>query len=237
MNLMRHEENPMEMHPAKRWYLDNLGEQLTIALIKNRFDAIYFSSTSDAKDHVLSQIPEKATVGIGGSVTIRELGLIEELERRGHTVSHHWKPELGHNAAGGRVDGFVMGDDFDVRRRAMMSDVYLCSSNAITMDGKLVNMDGFGNRVASMIFGPRQTIIVVSIYKAVKDVNAGIERITTLTAPMSAHRGRGKVPCAVSGQCTDCDAPDRSCGVMTIMHKKPKGSRILIVLVGEELGF
>ena len=227
----------MDVHPSRRWYLDSLGERLTSALKKNRFDATYFSSAAEARSHVLSQIPEAATIGVGGSVTIRELGLIEELEKRGHTVFHHWKAELGHSAGGGRVDGFVMGRDFDVRRKAMMADVYLCSSNTVTFDGKLVNMDGFGSRVAAMIFGPRRTIVVASVYKAVKDVNAAIERIETLTAPMSAHRGRGKVPCAASGQCTDCAAPDRSCGVMTIMHRKPKGAEMLIVLVGEELGF
>ncbi len=227
----------MEMHPSKRWYLDSLGERLAAALKKNRFEAVYCPSAAEAKGHVLSQIPGAATIGVGGSVTIRELGLIEELEKRGHTVFHHWKAELGHSAAGGRVDGFVMGRDFDERRKAMTADVYLCSSNTVTLDGKLVNMDGFGNRVAAMIFGPRRTIVVVSVMKAVRDVDAAIERIETVTAPMSAHRGRGKVPCAVSGQCTDCDSPDRSCGVMTVMHRKPKGADMLIVLVGEELGF
>jgi len=227
----------MEKHSSRKWYFKTVGERVVKSLKKNFFEATYFPTAAEAKNFVLSQIPADSTIGVGGSVTIRELGLIEELENRGHVVTHHWKAELGHGADGGRVDGFVRGGDFEVRRKAMMSDIYLCSSNVITRDGKLVNMDGFGNRVAAMIFGPRRTIIIASIYKIVTDVNAAIDRIKTLTAPMSANRGRGKVPCASRGICSDCDSSDRSCSVMSIMHKKPKGAEILVVLVGEELGF
>jgi hypothetical protein len=227
----------MEKHPSRKWYFETLGERVVKSLKKNFFEAAYFPAVGEARDFVLSKIPDNSTIGVGGSVTIRELGLIEELENRGHVVTHHWKPELGHGADGGRVEGFVRGSDFEVRRKAMMSDIYLCSSNVITTDGKLVNMDGFGNRVASMIFGPRQTIIIASVYKIVTDVKAAIEKIETMTAPMSAHRGHAKVPCASTGICTDCDSPDRACCVMSIMHKKPKAAEILVVLVGEEVGF
>ena len=227
----------MKKHPAQKWHWDKMGEIVSAALIKNNFEAVYIPTIEKARDYVISRIPEKATIGVGGSVTIRELKLIDTLEKRGQTVFHHWRAELGHSEDGGRVDGFVKGSDFDIRRKAMMSDVYLCSSNVVTMDGKLVNMDGFGNRVAAMIFGPRKTIIVASICKVVKDVAAGIERIETLTAPTSAYRGRADVPCAVTGVCSDCNSPDRCCSVMSIMHKKPKGAEILVVLVGEEMGF
>ncbi len=224
------------MHPSKRWYWDTLGERLVKALEKNRISAVYCSTKNEASERVLAEIPPSAKVGVGGSVTIREVGLIDALEARGNHVVHHWKPELGHDKDGGRTGAFVPGGDSHVRREALNADVYLCSSNVITMDGKLVNMDGFGNRVAAMIFGPGRVIVVAGLNKVAKDVAAAIDRIKTVTAPMSCHRGRGKVPCAITTECTDCDSPERGCSVLTIIEKRPKGTDMLVILVGEELG-
>lgn len=225
------------MHPVKQWYEDRLGERLVKALAQNRIPAVYFSTKEEARERVLQEIPPGAKVGVGGSVTIRELGLIETLEARGHRVVHHWRPELGHSAEGGRRDDFVPGMDFQVRREALLADVYLCSSNTVTMDGKLVNIDGFGNRVAAMIFGPGRVIIIAGLNKVVSDVAAALDRIKNVTAPMSSKRGRSKAPCAITTECVDCDSPDRSCSVITIIEKKPKATDMLVVLVGEELGF
>jgi hypothetical protein len=225
------------MHPAKRWYWDTLGQRILNALEKNRIPARYFQDKKRATQFILEQIPPSAKVGVSGSVTIRELGLIELLEKRGNLVVHHWKPELGHDESGGRIESLAPGSDLGVRRDALNSGIYLCSTNAVTMDGKLVNVDGHGNRAAAMIFGPEEVVIIAGMNKVVKDVPAAIERIKTYTAPLSAHRGRAKVPCAETTVCVDCDAPQRSCSVTTIIEKRPKGANMLVILVGEELGF
>ena len=225
------------MHPVKRWYWDTMGGRVLKALEKNRIPARYFPERGKAAQFVLEQIPQIAKVGIGGSVTIRELGLIESLERRGNQVIHHWKPEGGHDEGGGRIESGGPGSGLAIRREALNSDVYLCSANAVTMDGKLVNIDGHGNRAASMIFGPGEVMIIAGMNKVVKDVPAAIERIKTVTAPMSARRGRAKVPCAETTECLDCDSPERACSVTTIIEKRPKGAKMMVILVGEELGF
>jgi len=172
---------------------------------------------------VLSLIPSDANVGIGGSVTLREINLIDALAARGNTVFQHWQqPEE-------RVS--------TVMRKQLTSDIFLASSNAVTEDGKLVNIDKAGNRVAAMIFGPKKVVLVVGMNKIVKDVEEGIQRARNVAAPMNARRRGDKTPCATTGVCTDCDAPDRLCRVITIMEKKPSRSDISVILVGEELGF
>jgi hypothetical protein len=116
-------------------------------------------------------------------------------------------------------------------------DVYLTSSNAITQDGKLVNTDLTGNRVSSMIFGPKLVIVVAGKNKIVKDLSAAFERIKTVAAPSMAKLGGAKTPCAVEGgKCTDCKSPGRICAVTTIIEAKPRLTQIAVVLVGEDVG-
>jgi hypothetical protein len=122
-------------------------------------------------------------------------------------------------------------------REELNSDVYLASSNAVTEDGRLINIDMTGNRVVAMIFGPPKVILVVGVNKIVKDVDEGIKRVKNVATPMNARRLGLKVPCASTGVCTNCDAEDRLCRVTTIIEKRPSRSDISVILVGEELGF
>ena len=121
------------------------------------------------------------------------------------------------------------------------ADVYLCSSNAVTEDGKLVNIDSTGNRVASMIFGPKKVIVVAGKNKIVKDVGEALRRLKKVAAPMNARRHNlVELPCVATGACTDCDSPNRICRVITIMEKAPNRVRqpnLTVVLVAEKLGF
>lgn len=115
-------------------------------------------------------------------------------------------------------------------------DIFLTSSNAITMDGKLVNTDMTGNRVTSMIFGPKQVIVVAGMNKVVKDVPAALDRIKNVIAPTIAKNSGLKTPCVVEGKCTDCKSPYRICTATTIIEAKPRVTQISIILVGEDIG-
>jgi len=199
------------------------------ALKRNQFRVLVASSKKDAVDKVLGLIPLDAKVGVGGSMTIRELGLIEALTQRGNPVVHHWQPDIS------------VSDWFPFMMEAHSSDVFLCSSNAVTEDGKLVNIDSSGNRVASMMFGPKKVIVIAGKNKIVKDVCAGLERLKRVAGPLNAKRHNlDELPCVATGACTDCDSPKRICRVITIMERAPNRVRdpnITVVLVAKKLGF
>jgi len=128
--------------------------------------------------------------------------------------------------------------------KQLTSDVFLASSNAVTEDGKLVNIDMGGNRVGAMVFGPKQIIVVAGFNKIVKNVEEGIDRARNVAASMNARRlylssgqTKYKTPCALTGTCADCNVNDRLCRVITIVERRPSGSDVSVILVGEELGF
>jgi len=199
------------------------------ALERNQFKVFVASSKKDAIDMVLGLIPLDAKVGVGGSVTIRELGLIEALTKRENRVVHHWLPDM------------PLSDWLPFMMEAHNADVFLCSSNAITEDGKLVNIDSTGNRVSSMIFGPKKVIVVAGKNKIVKDVDEGLKRLKRVAGPLNAKRHNlVELPCVTTGVCTDCDSPKRICRAITIMERAPnrvRGPNITVVLVAEKLGF
>jgi len=211
------------VHEAKTWYTDQKIQKTLAALEKNGFQTFLVPTRAEALDKVLSLIPSDADVGIGGSVTLREINLIEALTARGNTVFQHWlQPEENVTT---------------IMRKQLNSEVFLASSNAVTEDGKLVNIDKAGNRVAAMIFGPKRVILIIGINKIVKDLNEGIRRARNVAAPMNARRRGDKTPCATTGVCTDCETSDRICRVITIMEKKPSRTDVTVILVGEDVGF
>jgi len=181
-------------------------QTLVKSLKSNRFDPVeYVEKSADAAKIVLDMIPPDAKVGMGGSTSLMQLGVIEELIKRGSMT----------------------------RSRP---DIYLTSSNAITLDGKLVNTDMTGNRVTSMIFGPKQVIVVAGMNKVVKDIPAALDRIKNVIAPNIAKNSGLKTPCAVEGRCSDCKSPMRVCTVTTIIEAKPRLTQISVILVGEDIG-
>jgi len=211
------------MIEVKTWFADRRIQRTVAALGKNGFQTFLVSTKHEALDKVLSLIPSSAIVGIGGSVSIREINLIETLTARGNTVLEHWlQPEENVTT---------------IMRKQLNSDVFVASSNAVTEDGKLINIDKAGNRVAAMIFGPKKVILIIGINKIVKDLEEGIRRVRNIAAPMNAKRRGDKTPCVTTGICTDCETPDRVCRVVTIMEKKPSRTDMTLIIVGEELGF
>lgn len=214
-----------ELHEVKKWYIDQKISRTLTALKRNGFKTFFVASRKDALEKLLTLIPSEAKVGIGGSVTIREIGLVDALLARGNRVFHHWQ------------EGLSSEEVTTIMKQELNSDIFITSSNAVTEDGKLVNVDQTGNRVASMIFGPPKVIVIAGINKIVRDVAEGIQRIKNVATPMNTKRLGQKTPCAITGACTECDVPERACRITTIIEKKPVRTDVTVILVGEELGF
>lgn len=194
--------------------------ELEKVLIKNGFMVKTFENIINAKEELLSDIKKEQSVGIGGSMTIQNMGIYEELRERGNEVYWHWRKDVENPI-----------------QKAMTSDVYITSTNAITMDGKLVNMDGNGNRVASMFFGHKDVYVIIGKNKLCNDYDEARDRIRNIAAPLNAKRLNLNTPCTHTGKCSDCDSPDRICRVETIIQKKPNTTNVHIYLIGEELGY
>ncbi|MHB8928050.1 MAG: lactate utilization protein [Bacillota bacterium] len=201
------------------------SEQAIKALQRNGFEAAYAATPEEAAQKVFELVPAGASVGVGGSMTARQLGLLRALAERGHKVVHHWLP------------GLTPAEARRLRLEESVCDVYLTSSNAITLDGKLVNVDGTGNRAGALMYGPGRVIIVAGYNKVVADVDEAVARIKAVAAPMNAIRYNYKTPCALTGVCNDCSSPDRLCRVTAIIERRPNSVRFNVLLVGAELGF
>ena len=213
------------MDPSRQWWIEERTKRAVEKLVAHDFGAIYVRTKEEAVRELWKRITPSQQIGVGGSVTIRGLGVLEKLEAQGYTIHDHWKPGLsGENV-------------LEIRKKQMTSDLFLTSANAVTLNGELVNIDGIGNRVNSISFGPGKVILVVGYNKIVEDVQKGIERIKNVAAPLNARRLNIDVPCAKVGKCVDCNSPNRICRVLVIHERKPTSTDILIILVGEELGF
>jgi hypothetical protein len=211
--------------PIEKWFQRTMISRLMKALEKRNFSACYCTDKTAARKKILQKISRSASVGIGGSVTIRELDIIEKLEKRGNKVIHHWKK------------GLTEETDRDVRLQEGSADYYLTSANAITLSGDIINIDGVGNRVAAMIYGPKSVIIVAGFNKIVSSMDEGIKRSKHIAGVMNAKRIGAKTPCAQTGMCVDCNAQQRICRVTTILQYRPWQTDIMVMLVNEELGF
>lgn len=195
------------------------------ALQKNRFNAAYYPTAQAALAELLNVMPVDATVGIGGSWTLIQLEVVEKLEARGNTVYCHHKP------------GLSPEEILAIRRKQLTCDVFLTSTNAVTADGRLVNTDATGNRVAAMIFGPEKVIVLAGVNKIVATVEAANERIRSKAAPLNNQRLNRPNPCVKTGCCVDCQGPTRLCNVTTVIHKRPPASDIHVWMIGEEAGY
>ncbi|MDF2523412.1 MAG: hypothetical protein K0R31_1053 [Clostridiales bacterium] len=198
-------------------------EKLLEVLNKRNFKATYFSSAQEAKEAALKLIEEGQSVGIGGSMTIKDMDIHNELINKGNDVYWHWLVEPS------------KGDE--TRVKAFNADVYLASTNALTMDGELVNIDGTGNRVSSMFFGPKKVILICGSNKIVENFEAAIDRIKSTACPANARRLKLDTPCAVTGKCIDCSSKQRMCNVTVKIDRPTHGREINIFIVGETLGY
>ena len=195
-------------------------------LEKRRMGGSYVPTVAQATREIVGMIPAGSTVFRCGSMTAVEMGLWEEIAKLPDgKIIDPYRPDLS------------SGESLELRRQGMLADVMLASSNAITLDGKLVNLDGMGNRVAAMTFGPKKVILVVGINKVVPDLDSAMARIKHYAAPVNSTRLGLKNPCEETGLCADCRSPQRICNMWSIIEGHMIKDRIHVKLVGEDLGY
>ena len=179
-------------------------------LKRRGYEAVYVKTAAEAAEIVMKEAEGAASVGWGGSESVKALGVRERL------------------AAAGK----------EIRDHQLVMDLFLLSANALTADGRIVNIDGRGNRVAASIAGPERVVYVIGENKIVDGgVDEAIARIKKCACPPNCRRLGKKTPCAATGVCADCDSPDRICKVTAIFDRKPTGISALAIVVGEPLGY
>ena len=215
------------MQEIEKIYMRKRIGPLVEALKKRRYEACFFETPEEAKQFVLDRIKPEETVGLGGSVTLREnLQMVPALRQRGNTVYDHWEAVQD-------PQRFL-----ELKRSHRGVDVFLSSVNAIADDGTMVNLDGGGNRVASLCSGPKRVFVIVGANKVVETMEAAIHRTRNKAAVLRALKSQFKTPCVATGVCSDCDSPQRICAALLILLKKPADiEQFTVILVNEEMGY
>ena len=212
------------MESIKRWQRECAAKEMIDVLKDKGYNAIYVENTDALRATVASIIPQGASVAVGGSITLDETGILSDIKSGAYNyIDRYNQPsaEETHNKF----------------RESFNADYFVTSTNAITKNGELINIDGRGNRVAAMTFGPKNVIVVAGANKIVRDINAGIARAKEI-APINAKRLNRQTPCAIDGKCHDCKSEQRICNITNIIHNCYNSrNRITIILVPEILGF
>ncbi|MGA2670235.1 MAG: lactate utilization protein [Dehalococcoidia bacterium] len=234
--------NEADITIEKRLVNERRAGIVSSSLRKRNIGVQYVPSREEALRTVLGMIPAGTTVARGDSVTVDQLEIIPELVKRGQNkLLNPFERDTDGNSV-------VKPEDRQkIERETFSADIFLTGTNAITLDGKIVSIDGGGNRVAAMIYGPSKVIIVVGVNKIVKDVNQALERIHQICVPMNAERHALKhqlpqfkdLPCVMTGKCIDCNHEWRMCRYTIIIDgtmPRDKG-RINVILIGDDLGF
>ena len=204
-----------------------LAQQLIPRMEKRQFEVCYCDTGSEAFAKACSYFTDGCSIANGGSTTLKEIGMMSFLAGEGGEKYNF-------------IDRSVcktMQEKREVFAKAALADYYLMSTNAFTLDGELVNIDGVGNRVAALCFGPENVIVIAGMNKLAKDVDSAIERVHLTAAPPNALRLSCKTPCAMTGQCGACLSPDCICAHTVVTRFSRIPGRIKVILVGEDLGY
>lgn len=208
----------------KKEYYRNLSNTVLKGFQKRFIEGYYCESIEEARALALSMIPDGSSASFGGSATLSETGILEALRARENITLYDRDKANG------------PAEVKQIMHNALSCDYYLMSSNAITADGELVNIDGNGNRVAALIYGPENVVIIAGMNKIVKNVEEGISRTRNVASPQNCIRLNKNTPCATNGVCANCLA-DTICDQIVITRASRIPNRIKVILVGEELGF
>ena len=203
---------------------ERLAEVVIQQMKRRHINAYYCASSADAIKQVQELIPEGSSITWGGSLTIREMGLTAALKAGNYQVFD-------------RDEIKTQAEKVEIYRKAFSCDYYLTSANAITEDGLIVNIDGSGNRVAAITWGPEHVIFVVGMNKVCHDLDAAMSRARHLAAPVNATRIGCKTPCQVDGICHSCHSTECICNYLHVMRNSYPAGRHTVILVGEEWGY
>ena len=200
------------------------AEMIIKNLEKRNMEGFYFDTAAECTHAILETIPHGSVISWGGSESIKESGLMDGI--------HNGNYKLIDRSAATSPE-----ESRELYAQTVLADYYLMSSNAITLDGELINIDGNGNRVACLIQGPSHVILVVGMNKVVTDVESGIARVRNMASPANAIRLNKNIPCAATGTCHDCLAPECFCNQIVVTRRSGHSGRISVYLVGESLGY
>ena len=208
-----------------RWTWEQKCEKAVEALGQNGFTAVYCRGASDAHDYIMKEAADAGSIGFGGSRSIVDLNVQDALHAKGKEILNHGLP------------GLAPEERLAIMRRQLTCDLFLTGTNAVTLTGWLVNIDGNGNRVAAMFFGPKKVIVVAGRNKIVDgDLQAAIDRIKNWASPPNAKRLNCNTPCAKTGFCSNCNSPERICRVTTVIDRKPRVMDIRVLVVNQDMG-
>ena len=195
------------------------------ALKERRMNGYFVENKEEAKKKVIELIDKAKQISCGGSVTLEEIGIFDELRNGNYNF----------------IDRDLAKTNFYMKHWVMKnctsSGVYLSGSNALTEDGKIVNMDGWGNRVNAINYGPEKVIIVVGRNKIVPDLDGAIDRIAKVASPKNTRRLLKNTPCVKNGECMDCRSSDRICNILSVIQFQKDADRVHVIIVDEELGY
>lgn len=207
------------------WYIDKQLERTISNLEKHNIDCFFISTELEAREKIKQLIPQHSKVAVGDSLTLFETGIIELL-RSG-----------AYNFLDKHRSGITAEEKKELYRQTFSADTFICSTNALTETGELYNIDGNGSRVAPMIYGPDQVIIVAGINKLVKNLDEAEKRVRNYAAPLDAKRLNKKTPCASLGYCVDCKSDDRICNAFVVIKRQFIKGRIKVIIVNKHLGY
>ncbi len=202
-----------------------LGEKLVKNLKRRNIEAFYCSTSQEAVSKVMDLIADGSSVTWGGSMTVRELGVPQALKERGTLEV---------------LDRDTVDDPQEKQQmylRAFSADVFLSSANAISEDGVIVNIDGNGNRVAAISWGPKKVIFIIGLNKVAPTVETAIARARSTASPINAQRFDIATPCHVDGVCHNCNSPESICSYVHLLRNSRNAGRHVVVLVGEDYGY
>lgn len=208
--------------PVELYYQKN-AEVLVKNLRSRQFEAWYCPTRQEALEKALSLMPAGCSVGWGGATSAAQIGLIDAVRQSNYLVFDREQVSAEERET--------------IITKCMGADVFVTGANALSLDGQMVNIDGIGNRVAAIIYGPKNVIVIAGMNKVCPDLDSAIARARTVAAPINQQRFLGDTPCAITGACCDCKSPDCICNHIVITRHCLPAGRIKFILVGETLGF
>ena len=205
-------------------YYDKRAQVLIKNLQSRHFDAYYCETKEEALNKALSLIPAGSSVGWGGALSAQQIGLLDAVN-------------AGNFVALDRDKAANPQEREEIMRKCLLAETFITGANAISLDGQMVNIDGNGNRVAAMIYGPKQVLVIAGMNKVEDSLEAAMNRARTVAAPMNKQRFPLQTPCEVTGTCADCKSDGCICNQILVTRNCKPAGRIKFVLVREELGF
>lgn len=199
-------------------------EFLINRLTERNIEGFFYETFEEAKSSVLERIPINASVGIGNSVTLKNLKISKELKDRGNIV---FDKTIAKNRE----------ESKELKRKSLLTDWYITGTNAISLDGHLVNVDHSGNRVAAMLYGPNKVIIIIGANKITNTLDEAIFRVRNIASPQNARRAGFNPPCVELEKCIDCRSKQRVCNSLVIIEGQNEKDRMKVFIVNDNDGF